>query len=209
MNKKKIIYIILGVVAAVFLLYHSVYFMSLTERMEQLKGQIFDPSQAIETFWKEAPEKLSEQAIDIASFDALLSENPQELAEKHGRTLGIGAPYSILIKGTAEIAEIKDEVVKLHWDSKVNYGIRIGSIFSNTMREASGYFDLDKFETTMDFNLVAIEINKRIVDEVTTPLVGELAPGVKVEFVGATDLNLRKLPVTSFDIIPIKLNIVK
>lgn len=192
-----------------FLLYNSVYITSLTERNEQLKAQVFDPVQAIEHFWLEAPEELSAKALELTAFDQLLAANPQELAEKHGRTLGIGAPYSVLVKGMAEIGERQEECIGLRLESPVRYSICTNSIFSNTMREASGYFDLDKFETTMDFNLVAMEINNRIVKEVIAPIEAQLTPGTKVEFVGATDINLRKLSVASVEIVPLVLKTVQ
>lgn len=209
MNTRKIIYSIVGLAFAAFLLYHSVYFTSLSERNEILKAQEFDPTQAVEAFWKEAPVKLQEKALNLTAFDQELSENAEELAKKHGNTLGIGAPYSLLVKGKAGIARVNDETVILHFDSDIEYTIRTGCIFSNTLREASGYFDLDKFETTMDFNLVAIEINNRIVSEIIAPVKPQLVPGSTVEFLGAADINLRRLPVTSIEIIPIQLQIVQ
>lgn len=209
MNTRTIIKIIVGLAVAAFLLYNSVYITSLTEHNEQLKAQVFDPTQAIEHFWKEAPAELSEKAVELAAFDQLLAANPKELAEKYGRTLGISAPYSVLVKGTAEIAEHKDECITLRLESPVQYDIRTKSIFSNSMREASGFFDLDKFETTMDFNLIAIEINNRIVKDITIPVEAQLTPGTIVEFVGAADINLRKLPVKSVEIIPIVLKTVQ
>lgn len=209
MNKKKYVYIVLGVIAVCFLFYHSVYFTSLSERKELLNAQIFDPKNAIEQFWKEAAVSLPEKAVELTAFDAGVTNNATELALNHGRTLGIGAPYSILLKGVAAIKEVKDEVAILQTNGEIRYSIRLSSIFSNTVREASGYFDLDAFETTMDFNLVAIEVNDRIVKEVINPVVQEIRQGAIVEFIGAADLNLRKLPVTSVEIIPIQLKIVQ
>lgn len=207
MQMKKILYGGVTLVVAAFLLYNSVYITSLSERREEVKAQVFDPTQAIEVFWEKGVEELQAKALHIQTFDRLLSQNPTELAKKHGNTLGIGAPYSLLIKGKAVITKVENEIAILQFDSKTNYQIRIGSIFSNTVREASGSFDLDQFETTMDFNLVAIEINDRIVKDILTPLDGQLIPGATVEFVGATDIDLRRLPMRIVEIIPIQLQI--
>ena len=210
MNRKKVISIVTGSIVVLFLLYHSVYFTSLTERMEQLNAQLFDPQKAIDLFWKEAPEKLLEKAIDLSVFDELLHSNPQELAEKYGKTLGIGAPHSILVQGTVRITEITDEWLKFQLGDKEDYYIRTGFIFSNTVREASGYFDLDKFETTMEFNLVAMEINQRIVKEVVDPIAPQLIPSTAIHFLGATDIYPNKPPIhSSVEIIPIQLTIVQ
>lgn len=196
-----------GLVVAAFLLYNSVYITSLSERQEAINAQIFDPARAIDTFWETGVEELQEKALHMQEFDQLLSLNPTELIGKHGNTLGIGAPYSILIKGEAIIAKVENEIVTLQSDSRTSYQIRIGSIFSNTVREASGHFNLDEFETTMDFNLIAIEINDRIVKDIITPLYSRFIPGAMVEFVGATDVNPRQLPMKAVEIIPIQLQI--
>lgn len=209
MNRMKIIYRVVGIVIVVILLYNSVYCMSLSEKTRQLQSQSFDPAAAIESFRKEGAEQLSDKAIDLEYFDELVIENPHQLAEKYGKTLGIGAPYSILVKGFSVIQGTGDEVVYIGLDTSINYSIRTGSVFSNTIREASGYFDLDDFETTMEFNLLTIEINHHIIDQVISPVVSQMVPGATVEFLGAADINLRKLPVTSVDIIPIHLRIIQ
>jgi predicted lipoprotein len=209
MNAKKIISGALIVIIAAFLLYNSVYFMSLPEYREQQKVLNFNPVNAIEFFWADVPGKLPEKAIDLQYFDELLTKSPQELAGKHGKTLGIGAPHSLLLKGIVEIKEIQDDLVKFHLNDDIDYSIRIRSIFSNTVREASGYFELDRFETTMDFNLIALEINNRIVQEIINPVIPQLIPGALMEFVGAADINLKKLPVATVEIIPLQLKIIQ
>lgn len=205
MKTRKIAYHILGLAVAALLLYHSVYFTSLSEHKAMMAELVFDPTRAVEAFWKEAPAEMQEKALDLATFDRQLHENAQQLAQQQGNTLGIGAPYSILIKGKAEVERVEDETAILRFDSDVTYVIRTGYIFSNTVREASGYFDLDRFETMMDFNLVALEINSRIVSTVIEPIKPQLVPGSTVEFLGAVDIDLRRIPTTSVEIIPVQL----
>jgi len=209
MNTRKIIYSLTGLIIAAFLLYNSVYLTRLSERNKILQTHTFDPKQAVDEFWKDAPEKLQEKALDMIAFDQQLSENTRQLAEKYGKTLGIGAPYSLLVKGKAVIAKVNDETITLSFDSQIPYSIRTGYIFSNTVREASGHFNLDEFDTTMDFNLIAVEINQRIVKEIIAPVKSQLIKGNTIEFLGAVDINLRRLPVRSIEILPLQLLIIQ
>lgn len=208
--KKTIIYTTVGAIFAVFILYNSIYFMSLSERNKQIKAQKFDPTDAVNTFWEDVnAQKIENEAVDVADFREQLSDNPQDLIKTKGKTLGIGAPYSVLIKGKARIKEVDEEFIKLDIDDVTDYVIRIKYIFTNTVREASGYFNLDEFETTMDFNLVAIEINNRIIQQTVAPVASQLLPNTYIEFVGAVDLNPNKQAAKSLEIIPINLNIEK
>lgn len=209
MNRKIIIYCVVGLIITVFLLYHSVYFTSLEEHRKELAGATFDPVKAITQFWEEGPEKLAVEALSLNEFDKLLAENPQKMVPEFGKTLGIGAPYSFLIKGEVRIKEVKNDEIILYAPGEISYAIRTRFIFSNTVREASGYFDLDKFETTMEFNMVAMEINKHIEQQVIAPELSYLKPEAIVAFLGAADINLRHFPVTSVEIVPIRLNVFK
>jgi len=208
MKTKQIIITVVIVAIIAFLLYNSVYIMSLTEREEQLKSQTFDPEAAIKQFRTESAALMAEKALALDEFDRLLVNNPEELIENHGNTLGIGAPYSIVVSGEAEIIDISDELLKItspDISGNVEYFIRISSIFSNTIREASGMFALDKFETTMDFNLVTLELNSYVENEVVEPVRQQFTKGAKVTFTGAADVSLKKLPVKNIEIVPVKL----
>jgi predicted lipoprotein len=207
---KKIIITIVSIAVVIFLIYNSVYFTSLSAHKAELEAAMFNPKEAIETFWNAGRDSLWNKAEDLGTFNTNVQKDATATAHKYGHTLGIGAPYSLLIKGKARIATVdKDkELIRLDVPGSITYYIRTGSIFSNTVREASGYFDLDKFETTMDFNLVAMAINSRIQKEVINPVAAQLIEGNMVEFLGATDINLKQIPVNSVEIIPLRLKII-
>lgn len=208
MNRKKIIATAAGVVIGLVCIYNSVYFTNLTERREELARQNFSPAQLVDQFWNEELDNTTQRAIGLNMFDSLLVTNPTELYEKYGKTLGIGAPSSVLVKGEAVIDSVGEEKFTIRPVGKARYAVQTSFIFSNTIREASGDFSIDDFENTMDFNMISAEINKRIVDNIVGKVKDQLVPGASVEFWGAADVNLKKIPITSIEIVPLKLKVV-
>lgn len=204
MNRKKIIYIVAAAAIGLFCLYHAVYFDNLTERKQELAKLDFSPTEMVDDFWNNGMDNLSAGALDLGTFDSLLQANPAELIEKYGRTLGIGAAYSFLVKGTVRVASVEEERFLIESPGKTEYGVRTGFIFSNTVREASGAFDIDDFENTMDFNMISSEINRRIVEQVAAPLSGRIEKGSRFELFGAVDVNPKKSSAI-LDIVPLSL----
>ncbi|MDR0989151.1 MAG: DUF2291 domain-containing protein [Prevotellaceae bacterium] len=206
MKKKTLLCWAAGLAIAAFLLYHSVYITPLSAHRAALEAAVFNPATAVADFWQQAPAVLQKQAIPLADF---CNYAPEEVAERFGHTLGIGAPTSICLVGQAVITEVGEDLLRLQsGEGTPAYYLRIGSIFSNTVREASGVFNIDDFETTMDFNLVSIELNKRIREQVIAPVIGRLTVGTTVAFTGAADIRPDRPPVEQLVIIPVQLHIV-
>lgn len=214
MNRKKAIYTVAGIAVGAFCLYHSVYITSLSARNEELMRQNFKPEQTVAHFWENDLEGLLEKAVELRTFDSLLVRNPQSLAQSYGKTLGIGAPYSIIVRGTGTIDSIGNERIYLHPVSAPEpggkprvYAIQTAFIFSNTVREASGAFHIDDFENTMDFNLISAELNRRIVEEVAAPMAEKLKPGEQVDFYGAADVHPGKAVPVVMVVVPLRLTV--
>lgn len=200
---KRIINIIIIVIIVVVCVYKSVYIENLTERNNRLAMQSFSPEQIVEKFWAQALDSLLTTALDINTFDSLLKANPKELASKHGKTIGIGFPYSIFVKGNRKIESFENEQIVV----KSKYAIVCGKNFSNTIREASGYFDIDAFQNTMDFNKVSSEINSRISQDIVTPVMPELKIGSRINFYGAVDIYPDRVSENSIKIVPLRLTV--
>lgn len=207
MPVKKLIHVAIGVAVVALCLYFSVYFENLTQRRAELESKIFNPEQILDRFWNEDLDRIFEEALEWTVFDRMLLENPSELLEKHGKTLGIGAAYSFVVQGEAVVGQLEEEKVNLTPFSRNRYALQSGFVFGNTVREASGVFPIDDFENTMDFNIISSEINTHIVREVIAPVVGGLSSGTRVSFYGAIDVNPKKLSVNEYDIIPLQIRI--
>jgi predicted lipoprotein len=84
--------------------------------------------------------------------------------------------------------------------------LRTKFIFGNAARDASGYFKIDEFENTMDFNAVSTELNKLILTRVITKL-DSLSAGRTIKFYGALEINSENIP-KEIEIIPLKIEAV-
>ena len=122
----------------------------------------------------------------------------------HGKAIGITSTYYLLVKGFAKqvtpgSAEIPVEVP----DGYANYNLRTKYIFGNAARDATGFFKIDDFENTMDFNAVATELNKLILERVI-PRLDSLSPGETIKFIGALEINSENI-TKQISIIPLEI----
>lgn len=179
------------------------------EPLDQRASETFDPTQDIEAFWNdELPELLQGyRVVDADLFRAELKNNRKLLVDRYGSTLGIGAPYSMLLGGEFEVVAVGEELTHIRTAQGAEFDLRTNYIFGNTVREATAAFSIDDYENTMDFNLVSSELNRRIIEQVIAPQRDQLAVGVRLQVVGAIDLPQEGLPKGRFELIPLTLNL--
>ena len=177
------------------------------EPLDERTTQHFDPAKELETFWTEELPKLlqSDRIVDADLFRAELKNNRKLLIDRYGSTLGIGAPYSMLIGGEFEVVEVGEELTLIRTAQGAEFDLRTAYIFGNTAREATALFSIDDYENTMDFNLVSSELNRRIQQEVIAPQREALVEGARLQVVGALDLPQEGLPQGRFELIPLTL----
>lgn len=177
------------------------------EPLDEHTTQTFDPAKELETFWtEELPQLLlSDRIVDADLFRAELKNNRKLLVDRYGSTLGIGAPYSMLIGGDFEVVEVGEELVHIRTSQGAEFDLRTAYIFGNTAREATALFSIDDYENTMDFNLVSSELNQHILQEIIAPQRDALIQGARLQLVGALDLPQEGLPKGRFELIPLTL----
>lgn len=177
------------------------------EPLDEHTTQTFDPAKELETFWtEELPQLLlSDRIVDADLFRAELKNNRKLLVDRYGSTLGIGAPYSMLIGGDFEVVEVGEELVHIRTSQGAEFDLRTAYIFGNTAREATALFSIDDYENTMDFNLVSSELNQHILQEIIAPQRDALIQGARLHIVGALDLPQEGLPKGRFELIPLTL----
>lgn len=179
------------------------------ERLDTLSTQEFDPAEEIARFWDtERPALLeSDRVVDADLFQEELKHNRSFLIDRYGLTLGIGAPYSLLLRGDFEVVAVEEEVVHLRTEAGAEFGMRTAYIFGNTVREASGAFSIDDYENTMDFNHISAALNRCVVEQVVAPVAASLQAGVSLRVVGAVDLPAEGMPKGRFELIPLSITI--
>jgi len=203
---KKYLGIFAACVLLVAALYNSVYFEKLDAKKEKESLKAFNPKDKVEYFWNLKRDEVLESAIDLKAFDSQLQENPEKLIRQYGKSIGITSTFSFLVKGIAtqrksESGEIPVEIS----NSFADYNLQLKFIFGNAARDATGYFNIDDFENTMDFNAIATELN-RLIKEREIAKLDSITPGKTIKFFGALEINSENIP-KRVEIIPLKFEV--
>lgn len=177
------------------------------EPLDALSTHEFDPTAEVARFWEaKLPALLeSDRVVDADLFREELKHNRRFLIDRYGLTLGIGAPYSLLLGGNFEVVAAEAEVVRLRTEAGAEFDMRTAYIFGNTVREASGAFSIDDYENTMDFNHISAALNRCVVEQVVAPAATTLQEGVTLRVVGAVDLPVEGMPKGNFELIPLQI----
>jgi predicted lipoprotein len=198
--------ILIGIIVLVaFAGYNSVYFGKLDVKKQKDLVKNFNPKELVDYFWQNQLAGILKDAISLETFDSLLKVNPAFLAKQYGKTVGISSSYCILVKGEGAVVNKKDGIFSVEKEPNAEYTLMEKYIFCNTARDATGYFRVDDFRNTMDFNAVSTELNARIVRDVLGKM-SHMPCGTKIRFVGAVEINTESI-AQKFDIVPLKLEI--
>jgi hypothetical protein len=201
--KRNIYWIAAGAMAVAFLLYHSVYFENLTEKRVREAAPTADAG--IPRLFAEKLPELLEQALPLADFTAALADDPAALIDRHGKSSGIGPFYSFILKAEATLDVVSDEELFFEAGPQLTAAVPIRYIFSNAVRDASGWFRIDDYENTMDYNTVSSEINQHILSQVVTDDVRALRAGDRIRLYGVAEINRKELPDRRLEIIPLSI----
>lgn len=157
--KKTIICIIIALVA----LWGAFYTENLTEKNCREQLSQLKPEELVGVLMKDSLSHLDSRAITLKQ----LKEGYQDktFAKQYGRVLGIGSPTFYIINDKCLRATIADN--ELHGTAEnMLVTIPLKYIFGNTAREASGWFNIDNFQNTTDFNAISAAMNAFIAKKV-------------------------------------------
>ena len=175
--KKTIIFIGITAVA----LWFSFYTENLTERKRREAMKELKPEQLVSMLMKDSLSSLEERAVMLD--EVLTQAGNEEFARQHGRVLGIGSPTFYVMKGVCDQTRMEND--EIHATVKgVELTIPLKYIFGNTARDASGWFNIDNFQNTMDFNAVSAAMNDFIAKEVKN-----YHGGGRLSFLGAVAIK--------------------
>lgn len=197
MKYSKIIILTAAAFAAV---YFSFYTENLTERQKREEMSRYNPEQLVNKIMKDSLASLEQKALSISMLAEGTRNNAEEFAKTHGKVLGIGSPVFYIVKGECHDAKLADgEEIHATADG-ISIKIPIKHIFGNNARDASGWFNIDNFKNTMDFNAVSAEMNKYITKE--TAGFKMPAEGQTVTFVGAVAVPPHSSDISTLEITP-------
>lgn len=187
MKRNRIIKIVIAIVAAVIALWFSFYTEPLSEKLKREQAGLFDADACVKEQWNNLIQ-LNTDAIDIEDFYKQLSENRKQLAETHGRVLGVGSNIFFVVKGEGKVSLKDDEALMVEavgqkWEIPMKY------LFGNLARDASACFNIDDFKTMTDFNAVSAALNKQVMENVLKPAGRKAAVGKTAVFCAAIEVG--------------------
>ena len=159
--KKTIICVILALLA----LWGAFYTENLTERQRREQMALLKPDELVGVFMRDSLSTLNDRAVSLKQLrEGFADEN---FAKSHGRVLGIGSPTFYIVKDVCHHATVSDDEIHATAEG-LSITIPLKYIFGNTAREASGWFDIDEFQNTTDFNAVSAAMNAYIAQQMKT-----------------------------------------
>lgn len=186
--------------AAIFAaLYLSFYTENLTEKQKREEMSKYNPAQLVNSFMKDSLISLEQKALAISVFAEGLKNNTDDFEKKHGKTLGIGSPIFYIVKGECSEAQLIDNEEIHATADGINIKIPVKYIFGNNARDASGWYNIDNFKNTMDFNAVSAEMNKYITQQMQK---FQMSEDGKLTFVGAVAVPAQTAEISSLVITP-------
>lgn len=165
MKQMKIVKWIALALLALLALRLSFYTENLSEKNRREAMSRYNPEELVVAMMRDSLSALEQRALPLAQWQDMLQKDPQTLASTHARRLGIGSPLFYMIRAElSEVCLVDDEYLRAFAEG-VEIRIPITYIFGNTARDASGWFNIDDFRNTMDFNAVSAAMNDYIAEK--------------------------------------------
>ena len=196
MKHSRIILLAAAIFAA---LYFSFYTENLTEKQKREEMSKYNPAQLVNSFMKDSLISLEQRALPISALTEGINHDAEEFAKKHGKVLGIGSPIFYIVKGECSEAQLIDNEEIHATADGINIKIPVKYIFGNNARDASGWYNIDNFKNTMDFNAVSAEMNKYITKQMQK---FQMPEDGKLTFVGAVAVPAQTAEISSLVITP-------
>ena len=200
--RKTIKYILL-VIIAIVALWESFYTENLTEKTRREQMAEYKPEQRVKENFKSSMAAIDSAAVSIDALAKGITD--KAFVDKNSRVLGIGSPRYFVVKGTMQNTQIADDELHATVDG-IEVAMPLKYIFGNTAREASGWFNIDDFKSTMDFNAVSAEMNKYIRENVAAKAAALQKSGKPISFVAAVAVPADAKQLTALTLVPYNIN---
>lgn len=204
--KKGIKYTI-GMIIIGIVLYNSMYFRPLDEKLAEDTEEVFDAQTFVDQLWGEALQEVYRSATDLNALFTSLRENKIETFEKESEALGIGNIGYFKVKVEGTVLQINENNVLLLSNGQV-VEIETEFIFGNAVRDASGLIRINDFDETSDFNNISEAINQTIRSKVVPDFRAAVEKGDRVIVYGAIQLNKAHLDLEQPEVVPVYIEIV-
>ena len=204
---KKGIKYFFGVILAIVVVYNTVYFRPLDEKLLENNELVFDANAYVNEIWGGKLYQAYDSAVDFTALLNQLQHEPKIAFSEHANALAIGNIGFFRIKGEGIVLKVNPNDVLLDIN-KQTVKIETEFIFGNAICDASGLIKISDFDKTSDLNSISESINNKIRKEIIPKFRSDVEVGNKVAFKGAMELNQAHLDLSLPEIIPISIQIV-
>lgn len=197
---------IIGVVIAAMVIYHSLYFRPLDEKLAEAQERTFDASSFVKGIWADQLLPAYDSAIDLTTLLQKLVRDPAQTFQQEAQALGIGNIGYFKVQGEGTVLEVTENHLLLQVGDQI-VELETEFIFGNAVRDASGLIKVNDYDETADFNAISESINDKIRKEVIPLIRTEVSTGKQVRFKGALELNKAHLNLDQPEVIPVSFQI--
>jgi hypothetical protein len=201
---RKSIKYFLWIAVSLIVAYNSVYFKKLSDLNAAAPKPFDAAAYANNYFYKQLPAMVA-KAPDIDKLMAMIKTDTAATFKTYGRALAIGTTRYFLVQGKGTITNIDDDGLWVTTPSGNSVLLATEYVYGNALRDASGLIDINKFNSTMDLNNIAAEIDKIVRVKILPAVKPELKKGNRIQFTGAVGLNQAHLQLGDIEITPISL----
>ncbi len=172
----------------------------------------FNATEFAEKFWNERLNPALPRAHDAKTVLDAIDGDFQAAREKYGRTVGISNSYYVFVQGTGRIVNVDSRGVGLAIrDGSVGPDVVLpaGMIFGNTVRDATGLLDMDRFSNSQHFNDLSIELNRLVETRILPGLRDRAEVGKKLRFVGCAEVPRDAKRRKPLKVVPVSVEIIE
>jgi len=197
----------LGALLAIIVLYNSVYFQPLDEKLSEESEVVFDADALVNEIWQDRLFQAFDSAVEYTTLFHQLKSDPKSAFGQHANALAIGNIGCFRVRGEGIVKTINQNNVLLDVSGQT-VEIETEFIFGNAVRDASRLIQVSDFDRTSDLNSISESINDKIRHEVIPDFRNEVKVGDRVAFSGAIELNQAHLNLAIPEIIPVSIKII-
>lgn len=200
---KKILRYTLLIGLPLVLVYHSVYFESLSVRQNIQTQEPNFEALADSLYFQGIAANPSPLAWETLLLE--LESEPDAAFTKYGNRLGIGNSAYFMVQLDGNVQEITPDHLLLQTSTDQTVIVETKFIFGNALRDASQTVKLTDFKTTTEFNRLSEALNKLVRNQIIPEALTHIASGDSVTVLGAVKLS-RLTPIpTTWRLIPAQL----
>lgn len=204
----KVIRYTIGIAIAGIVIYNSVYFRSLDEKISEEQEIVFDAKSFVNEIWENELIVAYDSAIELTVLINQLNGDVDLSFKEQAKALGIGNIGYFKVQGEGTVLSVNENNVLLQVGGQT-VEIETEFIFGNAVRDASGLIKVNDYDRTSDFNSISESINDKIRKEVIPDFKSTVEQGDKVIFKGALELNKAHLDVSLPEVIPVSIQIMQ